>query len=248
MAVAAKRKTKAKQPQVGVMVDLGYLAASIAHEINNPLATIKLCIETTECLLKNNRALPPLVAEQFTMVQKSLDRIAKLTSQMAQLTRDDEPVFENTKLADVVNDICRLYAHKMILSEVNLSMDIDPDAKVFCDSCKIQQVLINVLNNAIYALEKRPENRQLEIRMKQKRSQIDLEVWNNGVPIPENIQGKIFTPFFTDKPIGKGTGIGLPVSRDIMSLHDGELSFFSSEKQGTCFILSFPQKKLRSVK
>lgn len=223
------------------LADLGCISAGVAHEVNNPLATIMLCIETIQYLLHDKFDIPENIDDQFSIVKKSIDRISKLTHQMATLARNDKIDFRPTAPQELVKDIIALYKNRLILSDVQLETEFHFSESIPMDTSKTEQVIINIINNGIYAIEKKPSDRRLKISIKSNASSVFIEIWNNGRPIPNEIRDRIFTPFFTDKPIGQGTGLGLPISHRIMQSHGGDLRFKSSEKDGTCFILEFPK-------
>lgn len=229
------------------LADLGCIAAGVAHEVNNPLATVMLCIETIEYMLDETHQIPEQVSHQFEIVKKSIQRISKLTHQMSTLARDDKLSFEDSSLQDVIENILVLYRQKFSISEIDLKTQFPYQELIECDPHKIEQVVINILNNAIYAVSKLDEERKISISVIEQAGMVQLKIWNNGSPIPEELRDRIFTPFFTDKPIGQGTGLGLPISHRIMQSHGGDLKFVSSEQEGTCFILEFPKALPKKV-
>lgn len=221
------------------LADLGCIAAGVAHEVNNPLATVMLCIETTEYMLQEQKDIPEKVFEQFHMVKRSIQRISTLTQRMATLAREDKLTFKKANIKKIVEDLKQLYTQRFCASNIDLIEEIAGDFEVTCDSGKIEQVVINILNNAVYALKEKTVDRKVKISLKEIDDKVCLEIWNNGTPIPKDVQKRIFAPFFTSKPIGQGTGLGLPISYRIMQSHGGDLKFYSSE-EGTVFILEFP--------
>jgi signal transduction histidine kinase len=113
-----------------------------------------------------------------------------------------------------------------------------------CQLGKLNQVFLNLLNNAIHAVEERykrePTQSKIEITSRSDQKNIYITIEDNGTGIPEEIQNKIFEPFYTSKPIGKGTGLGLSISYAIIEDHDGALNFRSQSGHGTWFEISIP--------
>ena len=113
-------------------------------------------------------------------------------------------------------------------------------APIEADPDQIQQVLVNLVNNAVQALANQKRLQVIRLKTDQVNGTVRLWVEDNGPGVPKDLEAKIFEPFFTTKEVGQGTGLGLSIAHSIMSEHSGQLSYQSSELGGACFVLEFP--------
>jgi hypothetical protein len=126
--------------------------------------------------------------------------------------------------------------------DVKLEFDFNRPMPIKCDVVQVEQIVLNVLSNALSALSDIDTDRRIRISFEEVgREWQQVKIWNNGPEIPKRVQDQIMNPFFTTKPEGEGVGLGLAVSKAIMEVHGGDLTFHSSGGLGTEFILSFPR-------
>lgn len=249
----AKKNEKERQRLLGKaahdakLVDIGRLAAGMAHELNNPLAILMGYSESLETMITNNEYTDDLLQKNIVPVRKSAMRMSKIVSKMMAKIRNQPAKTEIQTLKQVVQETLIILEEIIAAHSIQLKVDV-ADQWVSCDSSQIEQIVTNIVMNAFHALEDRKTNREIRISSFEKASMTVLEVWNNGVPIPDKIQSQIFTPFFTTKNPGEGTGLGLYMSFNIMKSHSGELSFKSDATHGTSFYLSFPRVEKHTVK
>ncbi len=231
------------------MASLGEMASGMAHEINNPLTVIfnkakQINVHMTK--LKSNAEIDPeLIKSASLKIILTVERISKIIKGLTQFARDadlDDKV--NVPIESIVNDVldlCRArFASYGIEFKVNTQNFPEYNSiNVFVNSIQIQQVLINLLNNAFDAIYL-SENSWVEVGIDQTiKNKIDIYVKDSGKPIPEGIKEKIMNPFFTTKEVGKGTGLGLSISQGIMKSHDGEL-FICPNSLQTKFVMRLP--------
>jgi two-component system, NtrC family, sensor kinase len=128
---------------------------------------------------------------------------------------------------------------------INVIKELGNIPKIECYAGKLNQVLMNILNNAIYAVSDMKEKGTITITTLEETSHIILKIRDNGIGIPEEIKTKIFEPFFTTKDVGQGVGLGLSIVYNIIETHHGEINVTSRPEQGTEFIITLPkvQKK-----
>lgn len=205
------------------LADLGFLAASLAHEIKNPLAALQLSVQTVRHLLEDSD-VPAAAREQLAVMEKTVLRANRLAEQMVGFAKDlpDRP--RTLSLKDAVDEVLTLYSYQLVLCEIQVESRIDAQATVFADADRLAQALINLLNNAIRALLERPSGRRIEIKAAAAADNICLEVWNNGPPVAP----------------GAEFGIGLTVVRDFLRAAGGRLEHTSSET-GVRFVFLFPK-------
>jgi nitrogen fixation/metabolism regulation signal transduction histidine kinase len=223
----------------------------LTHEIMNSITPIASLSSTIDMMIKSlNQAkeLDPnatLDEESVGEIQQGLQTIHKRSTGLMHfvdtyrnLTRIPKPNFKIITVKGLFDNIVPLMDEEIRQARINLVVDVDPPAMDFSgDSELLEQVLINLLKNAIHALEGH-ENPQITMKgFLNKRGRVTIQVSDNGVGILPDVLDKIFIPFFTTKP--KGSGIGLSLSRQIMRLHNGSITAYSKAGKGATFTLTF---------
>jgi two-component system, NtrC family, sensor kinase len=237
------------------LAELGQMAAGFAHEINNPLqimrseqALMKLIMEelTAKNQITDLEALKQL-EDSILQIVLQIDRCANITHSILNFGRKSDPLFENIQLAKFVPEIINMVAHKAGIHGIELRKEIDQlTPLVHADKGQLQQVLLNLFNNAIDAIVDRHGSQGGELVVKvgpNGNNGVEIAVTDNGVGITPENHKKIFTPFFTTKPVGKGTGLGLSVCYGIIDGLGGSMEVSSSPNEGTTFFIHLPQVK-----
>lgn len=227
---------------------LGELAAGVGHEINNPLAAMKLRLEMLRGAATEQS---PQFVEELPRILKSVERIERIVLSLRNLSRDAvDDQFTACSVAQIVQDAIEVVETKSVSSGIQIGVDIDPQARVRARAGQISQVILNLVQNSIDAIvanEKRKGQQWIRICQKIVPSasggtELVLSVEDSGPGIPESVRSKLAQPFFTTKPPGKGTGLGLSISRTIMEKHGG-LLVPRFDLPYTCFELHFPQEE-----
>jgi PAS domain S-box-containing protein len=221
------------------LVGIGRLAAGMAHELNNPLAILLGYSENVEAWADGEDDNKDSLKKNVAPLRKAALRMAKIVSKMMANIRDQKAKMEIHSLKKVASETLTILEDLIASQSVELVLETE-ELYAICDASQIEQIVTNIVMNALHALGGRKEGRQIRLRSYAKSNMHVLEVWNNGAPIPAEIQAQIFTPFFTTKNTGEGTGLGLYMSFNIMKSHAGVLSF-KSDENGTAFCLSFPR-------
>lgn len=216
------------------LASLGEMASGVAHEINNPLTIINCSIALLDKVKTDEDKFKAKLQEML----KASGRIVKIVNGLKKFSRtSEETVFKKEKINDMIKEALVLTEHKAKRQNVEISMELNTDSSILCDSVEIEQVLVNLINNAIDAAEKNAE-KWIRIRAFNLLDKIVINVIDSGTGIPEEIQDKLFQPFFTTKEVGLGTGLGLSISRGIAEKH-GAILHLNKDHQNTCFELIF---------
>ena len=221
------------------LASIGELAAGIGHEVNNPLSIVIGFAEQLE-KLNNERFSDPDIAAGINNILSASDRISNIVSGLRTFTHFDQDIelFSLTQVAHDTTQLIRgIYQHEGV--QLTLLDGLSDDHVVRGNRGRIQQVLLNLLANAKDATEGLPD-RHITISLQIRQKFVELIVSDNGRGIDVQSQSKIYDTFFTTKPTGKGTGIGLSISDSIVLEHGGTLTFVTSE-QGTAFSMLLPQ-------
>ena len=219
---------------------LGNIAAGVGHEINNPLAILVGQLDFIRHDLEQEGLLTPEIAKRLEKTENAALRIENIVKGLRQLARGDQSDFGVFDLSEMVTETCQ-FASEMIRKEgIEIALEITISMSFFGNRGRLQQVLVNLLNNAKDALKDVPREKLIKVSLFAEASSIYLRVTDNGSGIPEGIKDKIFDPFFTTKKIHEGTGIGLSLSNSIIKEHKGELVVESKVGSGSSFLIKLP--------
>jgi two-component system NtrC family sensor kinase len=232
-----------KLVQTGRLASLGQLAASVAHEINNPVSGVLNLSMLLQRMLKED-GVPPERLEEFrkylSQIVAETGRVGRIVSDLLAFSRRSKPRRAPADLNGIVRTTLSLAEHKMKLAGVQVVSRLAENLpQAPCDPSQIQQVVLNLLLNAAEATEGRSE-RRVEVATEAGPGEVRLTVSDNGGGIPQENLASIFDPFFTTKSEGKGVGLGLAVSYGIMQAHGGDIEVRSQTGEGATFVLSLP--------
>jgi signal transduction histidine kinase len=257
------KSTQAQLIQSEKMSSLGELTAGIAHEIQNPLnfvnnfseVNIELLDEASQVIKtgNSNEALELMIAlieneKKINHHGKRADAIVKGMLQHAQASKGQKEPTDINALAD---EYQRLAYHGLKAKDkdfnATIQTDLDPTmGKINIIQQDIGRVLLNLYNNSFYAVSERKKQQPegydptVSVSTKKINSKVEIRVMDNGIGIPQKVLDKIFQPFFTTKPTGQGTGLGLSLSYDIVKAHGGEIKVNTLEGEFTEFVVQIP--------
>jgi two-component system NtrC family sensor kinase len=214
----------------------GKLAASIAHEINNPLQALQSCIY----LIADDASPNDPNARYVNIARDELDRIARIVGRMLDFHRPATEAQEPTDLNALIENTLALVHKRLQHSHVRVRTELSPDiVSINTIRDHIRQVVLNLILNAIEAM---PEGGTLKIRTSHASPEwVAMQVQDNGVGIEPDDMAHLFEPFYTSKP--HGTGLGLSVSYDLVSRHGGQILVDSTPGEGTTFTVRLPIHK-----
>lgn len=232
---------RAKTIHAEKMASLGEMSAGIAHELGNPLATIRGRVELLESRLHKGNVDKSQLLEVTDTITRLADRMTNIIRGLKNLSRDGsgDPFYKKPILT-IISEVIALSEGKM--SKLGIKTYVDCENKgleIQCRETQLSQVLLNLLNNAIDAVRTLDE-KWIRIEIKELESTVDISVIDSGKGIPADVRGHILRPFFTTKPVGEGTGLGLSISKSIVSSHRGEF-FYDESSPNTRFTLILPK-------
>jgi two-component system NtrC family sensor kinase len=224
--------------QAEKLATLGQTMSGVAHELNNPLATILACAERLA-----GRTLEPVTQRDLDAIHNAAERAARIVRNLQTFARKRHTTRTTVDLNQVVTETLALRAYEQRAANVvivqALAAGLPP---IFADPHQIQQILLNLIINAEQAMLGAHGRGTLILRSwhDAERDAVILEVHDDGPGMPEEVQAKVFDPFFTTKAVGKGTGLGLTVAYAIANEHGGRLRVESGRGRGASFFLELP--------
>ena len=226
------------------MAALGNLAGEIGHEINSPLSVIKSITFLLKEMVKNGEANDDLIINKLTTIESTVNRISSLSTSLKNISRKESNEIKfNCSFSDIFQDAIGLVEMKLRKNGTKLIYDPKNEIlsrKINCYRIQISQVLINILANAVDATESGEPGQWIKISAFEDNENYFIQIEDSGPGIPENVRGQIFDPYFTTKEFGKGTGLGLPISKNIVTSHGGEL-YLAPEVSPSCFVIKLPK-------
>lgn len=212
---------------------VGKLAAGVAHEINNPLSGMQNC---TRLLKKMNGGKQNI--QYLELLQDGLNRIAEIVKSLLNFAQKQEPHFTPTDINSLVRMTVNLVRYEFNNRNIEINLELDDNLPlVNADNTQLKQVILNLMVNSKDAMR---NGGKLSIRSGRDNGFIFLAVKDTGYGIPTEIKDKIFDPFFSTKPTGEGTGLGLSVSYGMIKKHGGLIEVQSKVNEGAEFIVKLP--------
>ncbi len=234
---ARVRQSQAMLMQAAKMSTFGQMGAGIVHEIGQPLAAISGFAQ----LLKVGVS-PEKHQRYLETICDQTERLGAIIGKFRSFSRVSEEVFEALDINGVIDRTYDLLDHQLKINRVELEKELAAGLpSIDGDANGLQQVILNLVNNAIHALEEKEKSeRRITIRTYLADSRVCIDIADNGSGIPKEIQSSIFDPFFTTKGEEKGTGLGLAIISSIVHKHKGDIRLESTVQEGTCFTVAFP--------
>jgi signal transduction histidine kinase len=217
------------------LANVGEMAASIAHEIRNPVAGVQGALEIIKSEIQHDEPRKEIIEE----MQTQLKRVNKAITDLLSYARPSAPHFVISDLSNLTRKTASLLTRQTQEKKINLQiLNVTEIPDIFIDEKLIQQVFFNIIMNAIDAVK---EDGRIQIYLSSIDDRVVIKFSNNGEAIPENKRESIFKPFFTTKH--KGTGLGLAISKKIIEQHNGTIRLDTTLNTGTTFIIELPTKQ-----
>jgi two-component system NtrC family sensor kinase len=216
------------------------MISGVAHELNNPLAVIKGYLD----LVLAYHELPSQTRSDLDKVTKECTRAIKLVRNFLAFAREQPARRDMVNVNEIIQRVADLHRFEFQIAQIKLVLNLSPSLPAtHADPDQIQQLIINLVNNAIHALaEVHGPQRTIAITSSQKSADtLQLRIEDSGPGVPPELETRIFEPFFTTKAVGTGTGLGLSIAHSILSDHHGRIYYRTSQTLGGAgFVLEFP--------
>jgi len=215
------------------LASVGQLAAGIGHEINNPLMNIMSLAALIENEVKNNSQ----AVSDIHLLQKEGQRCARIVQGILSFARESKPEFHEFDMSELIEDTLKLLQHRIDSADIQVITELSSDLEVLGDAKQLQQVLVNIILNAVQAS---PQHGTLYIRSRRDIDYVAIEIIDEGTGIAQGELAKVFDPFFTTKAEGEGTGLGLSVSYGIVKRHGGIIHLENIQGRGLRVVILLP--------
>jgi PAS domain S-box-containing protein len=227
---------QAKLAHAERMATIGRLVSGVAHEVNNPLAAI---LGFTDLLLENPE-IPASAQESLEIILQETQRTKYIVQDLLSFARQRPVQKEAVQVGAILRQTIKLRSYDFTSHGVHVVEDFDKDLPATIgDSQQLQQVFLNIINNAYDAIQESGRRGVITLRTKRAAESIEITISDNGTGISD--AARIFDPFFTTKPTGKGTGLGLSICYGIVRAHGGEIQCWNNERgDGSTFLVRLP--------
>ena len=262
-ALQELKSTQAQLIQSEKMASLGELTAGIAHEIQNPLNFVnnfsevsselieEMNVELNKGDIEEAKGISADIKQNLEKINHHGKRADAIVKGMLQHSQSNSGVKESTNINALADEYLRLAYHGLRAKDNNFNATIKTDFDEMIGNINIipqdiGRVLLNLINNALYAVNERSKEQvtgyepSVSVSTKKLNGELEIRVADNGNGIPEKVLDKVFQPFFTTKPTGQGTGLGLSLSYDIIKAHQGKIKIRNTPGAGAEFIITLP--------
>jgi len=230
--IAQRLQAEDELMQAGKLAALGQMSAGISHEINQPLTALRALSRNTLLLLDSGRT--KAVADNLKAIDDMAERMGRITLQLKSFARRGGGAMAAVDLAGAVDSVLVLLEHRLRAERIEVVLDLPPGMQVRGDTNRLEQVLLNLVTNAMDAMSEMPTKR-LTISASTNGARVQVRVADTGSGIDDAELGRLFEPFFTTKPAGQGLGLGLVISSKIVREFGGALRAQRGAEAGMVF-------------
>jgi two-component system NtrC family sensor kinase len=216
---------------------IGQLIAGIAHDLNNPLASVLGFAD----FLTEVPQIPPSIREPLSVIREEAERASSIVRNLLGFARKQEHHRRTTALKPLLDATFVLLRNQLMAHRVEATMEIEPDLPMpDIDPNQIQQVFVNLINNAAQAIASTGRPGTIQVRARRWLDGVAIDVIDDGPGMSEALAAQVFEPFFTTKAEGEGTGLGLSISQGIVKEHGGRIMLSTEEGKGSTFTVQLP--------
>jgi two-component system C4-dicarboxylate transport sensor histidine kinase DctB len=242
---ARLRTTQNELVQAGKLAALGQMSAAIAHEVNQPLAAIRTFMASAKVFLQRGDSRQ--VIKNLDLIDGLAERMANITNHLKAFARKSEPGRpEPVSVARAVEGALFLIESQIKAANVHITRDVQPDLWVLGYAVQLEQVLVNLIRNALDAVTE-VKRSAIEIAVRASEDTVRIGIADNGPGVPSELIERIFDPFVTSKPVGKGLGLGLSISYGIVQDFHGSIHASNRPQGGAELVIELPRLMLEHV-
>lgn len=232
-----RRRLQDQLIQSEKMSAIGQLIAGIAHDLNNPLASVVGFAD----FLGEARDVPANLTEPLSVIREEAERASNIVKNLLSFARKQERQRRPVALGALLDATLALLRNQLLGYHVDASVEIDPDLPlVVVDPNQLQQVFVNLINNAAQAIATTGRGGLVSVRARRQLDGVTVDVSDDGPGMSRQLADQVFEPFFTTKGDGQGTGLGLSISQGIVKEHGGQISLLTREGEGSTFMVHLP--------
>jgi two-component system NtrC family sensor kinase len=222
------------------LASLGQMISGIAHELNNPLTGV---LGYAQLLQESD--LPPMLQDDIEKINTDAMRCKRIIENLMRFARKEKPQRGVVNVNEEIEAVLELRRYQLKVADIEVVRNLDPKLPyTLADPHQLQQVFLNLINNAVDAMKEARGEGTLTVRSAVVGGRIHITVGDDGPGIPPDTLARIFDPFYTTKEVGKGTGLGLSVSYGIIGEHGGEITAESAIGAGTVFTIALPVERI----
>ena len=226
--------------EVERLATIGQNMAGLVHDINAPLTALM----TLAQMIQSDAAADATSRDRSSQIIQAAQRAQRLVRELLTMTKPRPPTFEAVDLNALIKQTMDLERPQCSVAGIKLIGDFQADLpRVTADPHRLGQVLMNLLGNARQAMEAAEKGRSLTVRTRTRGEVVEIQIVDDGPGIPADVKARIFDWFFTTKPPGEGTGLGLAVSREILHAHGGSLRLEDTPGGGATFVINIPRER-----
>jgi two-component system NtrC family sensor kinase len=234
--ITRDKALRAQLLQTEKLAAIGELVSGVAHELNNPLTSVMGYAQ-----LLQTADVSKEIREDLQTIYQEAQRSAKIIENLLTFARKETAEKRYADINQILRDTLELRAYQFRVDDVNLAIELDEHLPwTMAAPQQLQQVFLNLLNNAHQAVMESPGPRRLVVRSGSDSDSVRVKIIDNGPGIPQEFLGKVFDPFFTTKDVGQGTGLGLSIAFGIVQEHGGRIWAESHLGEGSTFIVELP--------
>jgi len=231
------KATQAQLIQSEKLSAIGQLIAGVAHELNNPLTAVIGYAQ----LLQTSEGLDPEIANDLSRIYTQAQRAAKIVQNLLTFARQHSTVREFVDINDILDRTIELRDYQIRVENIEIVKQLDTDVFATGDPNQLQQVFLNLINNAMDSLVEQPgSGGHISVTSKHQGDTVQVRVRDDGPGISTDARKHLFEPFYTTKEVGKGTGLGLSICFGIISQHNGQIYLDETDTDGTTFVVELP--------